>query len=171
VSSSTTKRVLLERFDREPLKGFANPQTMLQAGGIELMRPDGSVAMIPYEQVKAVCFVRDLEGGGVFGERRQYATRPKSTGLWMGLEFRDGDRLEGIIPNNLLQLDAQGFSLSPPEATGNTQRVFVPRQALREIVVLGVIGTPKPPGRRPKPVAPEQIRLFSEDSTAEAGAR
>lgn len=171
MNSSTTKRVLVERFDREPLKGFANPQTMLQAAGVEMLRPDGSHLTVPYEQIKAVCFVRDLESGGVFGERRQYATRPKSAGLWVGLEFRDGDRLEGIIPNNLLQLEAFGFHLSPPEATGNAQRVFVPRQALREIQVLGVIGTPKAPGRRPKPVPVEQIRLFAEDSPAEAGAR
>jgi hypothetical protein len=51
VSSSTTKRVLLERFDREPLKGFVNPQSMLQAGGVELLRPDGSVVVVPYEQI------------------------------------------------------------------------------------------------------------------------
>jgi hypothetical protein len=162
---------LVERFDREPLKAFVNPHTMLQQAGVEMLRPDGSLLTVPYEQIKAVCIVRELEAGGVFGERRQYSARPKSLGLWVGLEFRDGDHLEGILTNNLLQVDAQGFNLSPPDATGNTQRVFVPRQALRQIVVLGVIGTPKPPGRRTKPAPPEQIRLFGEDSTAEASVR
>ena len=171
MSGSTTKRVLLERFDREPIRGFVNPQTMLQAGGVEILRPDGSLAVVPFEQIKAVCFVRDLEGDAVFAERTQFATRPKSTGLWVSLEFRDGAHLEGIIPNNLLQLDALGYTLSPPEATGNAQRVFVPRQALKEIQVLGVIGTPRPPGRRPKPQPVEQIKLFGEDPAAEADAR
>jgi len=169
LSGTTTKRVLVERFDREPLKGFVNPQTMLQPAGIELLRPDGSHAVVPFEQIKAVCFVKDLDGGGVFSERRQYATRPKSAGLWVAFEFRDGDRMEGIIPNNLLQLDASGFHLSPPEAGGNSQRVFVPRQALTGVSILGVIGTPRPPGRR-KPVPVQQIKLFGDDAATTPSA-
>jgi hypothetical protein len=159
VSGSTTKRVLVERFDRETVAGYVNPQSFLQGTGVELIRPDGSIALFPLDQIKCLCFVRDLDGLAVSAERRQFLVRPKAAGLWVELRFRDGERLEGLIPNNLLQLDTTGFSITPPDAAGNTQRVYVPRQALAELVVLGVIGSPA--RRRPRePERPQQIRLF-----------
>ncbi len=161
MSGSTAKKVILERFDRERIRGFVHPQTYLQAAGMEILSPDGSVAVIPYAQVKAVSFVRDLEGHGVLSERREFLARPKTSGLWVELQFRDGDVMEGVIPNNLLVIEPQGYALSPPEAAGNAQRVFVPRQALSQVIVLGVVG-----GKRKKsgPEAePQQIRLFAEE--------
>jgi len=125
------------------------------------MSPDGSVGIIPYAQIKAVSFVRDWEDTGVLGERRQFLARPKTAGLWVEIRFRDGDLLEGVLPNNLLLVEPLGYSFTPPEAAGNAQRVFVPRQALEEITVLGVVG-----GKRKKPdrgAATQQIRLFGED--------
>lgn len=125
------------------------------------MSPDGSVAQIPFSQVKAVSFVRDLDGSGVLSERKEYLARPKTAGLWVELCFRDGDKLEGVLSNNLLLLEPYGFGLTPPEATGNAQRIFVPRQALEEATVLGVVG-----GRRKRPERDteiRQIRLFGED--------
>ena len=70
-----------------------------------------------------------------------FNARPKTAGLWVRLTFRDNDLLEGILPNDLLQLEPNGFSIMPPDLTGNSQRLFVPRQALREITVLGVVGS------------------------------
>lgn len=129
-----------------------------------MLSPDGSLSVIPYQQVKMVCFVRDLEGPSLLTERREFLARPKTMGLWVGLTFRDGDRLEGTVPNNLLLIEPDGFALTPPEASGNTQRVFAPRQALTEIQVLGVVGSPqRPSSRKKKPQPSEQIRLFSED--------
>jgi hypothetical protein len=164
LSGSTSKKVLVERFDREPLRGFVNPQSYLAAQGIELMSPDGSLAVILFESVKAVCFVRELEGPSLSHERREFLARPKSAGLWVDLLFRDGDRMEGLIPNNLLQIEGVGFVITPPESAGNTQKVFIPRQALREISVLGVVGS-RLKDRRPKQKAKaeQQITLFSED--------
>lgn len=161
MSGSTTKKVVLERFDRSPLRGFVNPQSYLLPEGVEIISPDGSVAQIPYSQVKAVSFVRDHDGPGVMSERRDYLARPKTAGLWVELRFRDGDKLEGVVSNNLLLLEPYGLALTPPEATGNAQRVFVPRQALEEATVLGVVG-----GRRKRPERDteiRQIRLFGEE--------
>ncbi|WP_321476769.1 DUF6982 domain-containing protein [uncultured Paludibaculum sp.] len=161
MSGTTAKKVILERFDRERVRGFVHPQTYLQAAGVEILSPDGSVALIPYAQVKAVSFVRDLEGNGVLAERREFLARPKTAGLWVELQFRDGDLLEGVLANNLLLLEPQGYALSPPEAGGNAQRVFVPRQALSQLTVLGIVG-----GKRKKAgreAEPQQIRLFAEE--------
>ena len=67
---------------------------------------------------------------------------PKWTGLWVCLRFRDGDVLEGIIPNNLMQMEPCGFSVIPPDSFGNQQRVWVPRLSLAAVEVLGVVGSP-----------------------------
>lgn len=161
MSGSTVKKVIVERFDREKMRGFVSPQAFLLPAGLELLSPDGSLAQVPYEQIKAVSFVRDQEGQGVLAERRTFLARPKTAGLWIELKFRDGEMLEGVLPNNLQALDVYGYTITPPEAAGNAQRVFVPRQALSEVTVLGVVG-----GKRKRPEsspATQQIRLFSEE--------
>jgi len=61
-------------------------------------------------------------------------------GLWVRMLFRDNDLMEGILPNNLLQIDPYGFAFVPPDPFSNNQRIFVPREALRDIHVLGVVG-------------------------------
>ncbi len=159
MTASTNKKVIVERFDREPLKGFVNPQTWLLAAGVELITIAGAVVVAPYEEIKAVCFVRDLEFPGSSAERRLFTSRPKSEGLWVRMLFRDGDFLDGILPNNLLRLEPYGFSVVPPDPAANTQRVFVPKAALADLKVLGVVGSPL---RRRKRVPPseDQIKLF-----------
>ena len=82
-------------------------------------------------------------------------------GLWVNLRFRDGGVLEGIIPNNLMQLEGSGFTVIPPDSLGNQQRVWAPRSSLVAVEVLGVVGSPLKK-RKAKPTAREQIGLFDE---------
>jgi hypothetical protein len=159
VGGSTTKKAILRRFDKEPLTGYINPLSFLQLTGVELLSPDGNVILVPYGDVKALAFVRDFETPSEPG-RQVFQTRPKMEGLWVRLEYRDGDVTEGILPNNLLQIETSGFTIIPPEAFGNTQRLFVPRTALRAVQVLGVVGSPLK--KKAKPAAKEQIGLFEE---------
>lgn len=166
MSGSTVKKVLLERFDRTLLKGFVNPASYLQPEGAELLSPEGNVTTIPYNQIKAISFVRDLEGLPIFGERREFLSRPKASGLWLALTFRDQTRMEGMLANELLQLDGVGYTVSPPEVTGNTQRVFVPRPALESVVVLGVVGSALRKRKGDTPAELRQIRLFSEEESS-----
>ena len=58
-------------------------------------------------------------------------------GLWVSLRFRDGEVLEGVIPNNLLQLETFGFTIIPPDPYSNNQRIYIPRAALQSVAVLG----------------------------------
>jgi hypothetical protein len=163
LSSSTTKKVLVVRFDREIVRGFANLSVYLQPTGVEMISPEGAIAQIPYRQIKSVCFVKDLEGKPVFDERREFLGRPKSAGLWLALRFRDGDKLEGTLANDLLQIEPYGVTFVPPEANGNTQRVFVPREALSEITVLGVVSSPLRKKKPPASIPLEQIQLFADE--------
>ena len=156
---STTKKAVLRRFEKEDLVGYINPLTFLQLTGIELLSPEGNVILVPYHDVKIVTFVRDFESSSE-PVRQVFQTRPKTEGLWVRLEYRDGDLAEGILPNNLLQIETHGFTVIPPDAYGNTQRLFIPRTALRAVQVLGVVGSPLK--KKAKPTAKDQIGLFEE---------
>ncbi len=161
MAGSTTKKVRITRFDREPVVGYVNPQTYLRGNGVELLTPEGGFSLIPYQDVKAVCFVRDFEAPEPPQERKTFHTRPKMDGLWVRLRFRDGEIMDGILSNNLLHLEPYGFTLTPPDPTSNNQRLFLPRAALTDFQVLGVVGSPLR-RRRAKPAAEEQIGLFEE---------
>lgn len=142
------------RFDRETLTGFANPLTYLAEDGIELLTLAGNVVWAKYTEVKAVLFVREFDGPA---GRPAFLSRPKLDGLWLRLTFRDGDIQEAVMPNNLLQVEPLGFNLIPPETT---QRLWIPRQALLSVSVLGVIGQRAAATKRQKEPVKDQISLF-----------
>ena len=65
----------------------------------------GTVLTIPYSDLKSVHFVREFEPTTRHVEQRAFLTRPKLDGLWVRMRFRDEDVIEGVLPNNLLQLE------------------------------------------------------------------
>jgi hypothetical protein len=161
VAQSTNKKVLLARFDREPVEGFVHASAGFDEEAIEVLTPSGTLLRIPLLDTKAVCFVRDFDAGETWREHRTFLTRPKMPGIWVRLLFRDGDSVEGMLANNLMLLDPAGFNIIPPDPTFQNQRIFVPKAALREVQVLGVVGSPLK--RRPAPKPTEgQIELFGE---------
>jgi len=163
VAVSSNKKVLIARFDRETLFGFVQTPGGFRSDSVELLSPEGSLFQIPYSEIKAVCFVRDFESGETWREHRSFAARPKSPGLWVKLLFRDHDSIEGMLANNLLLIESNGFNVIPPDPTFQNQRIFVPRAALEEVQVLGVIGSAVK--RRPAKRAPKdegQIELFGD---------
>ncbi len=157
---ASNKKVLLVRFDRETLPGFVQTPAGLEGEAIELLRPDGNLLRVPFSETKLVCFVRDFDAGDTWHQHQAFAARPKTAGLWVRFRFRDGDWLEGLLPNNLLQFEASGFSSVPPDPSFQNQRVFIPRAALSGVEVLGVIGSPL--RRRPGKPAPDegQLKMF-----------
>lgn len=140
MAASTAKKVIVRRFDRENLTGFVNAYSYLQSAAVELLKQDGSLALLPYDEVRSVCFVKDFDAGP--DPPRIFQTRPKLEGVWVRMLFRDGEVLDGILPNDLLAWDTLGYTVTPPEPDSNNQKVFVPRQALRSIQILGIIGSP-----------------------------
>ena len=161
MANSTTKKGLIHRFQRETLAGYLNPVTFLQPEGVELLSAEGQVAILPYQEVRTVSFVRDFDSPDE-QERQVFHTRPKMAGLWVRLRFRDGEVMEGILPNNLLQIENHGFVVVPPDPYGNRQKVFVPRTALLGVEVLGVVGCPLKKQPKTKAGSTEQIGLFDE---------
>jgi hypothetical protein len=165
MAGSTTKQAIVERFEKEPLAGYINPVSFLQPAGIEMLSAQGNIVGLPYGDIKTISFVRDfnIAENPADPARRVFQTRPKMEGLWVRMCFRDGEVMEGVLPNNLLQLEHYGFTVIPPDSYGNRQRVFVPRAALRAVEVLGVVGSPLTKRKGKAKAAPkEQIGLFEE---------
>jgi len=159
VAASTTKKAIIRRFDKEPLAGYLNPISYQENGGVELLSAQGNVSKVPYEDIKSISFVREFDTRAE--ERRVFNTRPKMEGLWVSLQYRDGEVMEGVIPNNLLQVEPLGFTVIPPDPYSNQQRIFIPRVSLVSVEVLGVVGSPLKK-RKTKAAAKEQIPLFDE---------
>jgi hypothetical protein len=157
---STHKKVVVRKVGRDSVKGYVSANFIVE-GKLELLNQSGKVVMIDLAEIKSIDFVRDF-AESVTPSRKTFTTRPRTEGLWVRLKFTDNDILEGMMPNDLIQLSRDGYLITPPDTRGNVQRVFVPKAALEEMNVLAVIGRPE---SRRKPVPAEdarQERLFTE---------
>jgi hypothetical protein len=158
---STHKKVIVRKMGRDSLSGYVAPAQFVVEGKLELLNPSGKVVLIDLAEIKSVDFVRDFnETSGP--SRKTFTTRPRTEGLWVRLKFTDNDVLEGMMPNDLIQIAPEGYLITPPDTRGNTQRVFVPKSALLEMNVLAVIGRPE--GRKKPAEDARQEKLFSETS-------
>jgi hypothetical protein len=144
--------------DRKSLRGYLNPSRLGQIDPLDLLTPAGEHQELPLSKIRSIYFVRDFDDD-FEPERKAFLSRPKLDGLWLRLRFLDGDSLEGVIPNDLLGLIDNGIQITPPDFNSNTDRIFVPRVALSEVTVLGVVGIAR---RKPAAAAAAQPRLFNE---------
>jgi hypothetical protein len=157
VSSSTAKRLILYRFDRQPSEALVHAGAYLLAGGVELMTSDGNLQLIDYKDFKAICFAVEGASADLFSSQTTFERRPKTPGLWVSFRLRDGDILEGVLPHNLLEWPPQGFLFTPPRSSAYRQRVFIPREAIRETVLRGTVGSAASAAGRPvKKSAPSE---------------
>ncbi len=158
---STTKKVIVRKRGRDTISGYVTPAHFVSDGKLELLDQSGKVVLIDLSEVKSVDFVRDF-AEPASPPRKTFSSRPRTEGLWVRLKFNDNDMMEGMMPNDLVQVAPEGYLLTPPDTRGNVQRIFVPRSALEQLTVLGVIGRPES-RRKPAPTEDErQERLFTE---------
>ncbi len=158
--ASTHKKVILMLADKRPLRGYLNPSRLGQIDPVDVLTPDGEHLEVPMARIRSIYFVREFTDD-FEPERRAFLSRPKLDGLWVKLRFLDGDTLEGVVPNDLLSLLDNGLQITPPDLNSSTDRIFVPRSALSEVTVLGVVGIAR---RKPAAAAAAaaQPRLFNE---------
>jgi hypothetical protein len=153
--ASTRKPVIVRKFSRDWCAGYAEagfgPETAnssaaenSNAAELEILDLTGKVLRIGWEQVKWVCYVRDLPAGDSANPerllRKRFAIRPRTPGLWLRLTLTDGDELEGLAANDRSLVEGAGLLLTPPDTRSNTQRIYVPRQAIQTLEVVSLIG-------------------------------
>jgi hypothetical protein len=159
------KPVIVRKFSRDWYAGYAGVGFGQDAAELEILDLTGKVMRIAWEQVKWVCYVRDLPQGDQANPERlihkKFALRPRTAGVWLRMTLLDGDEIEGLAANDRTLLEGAGLMLTPPDTRSNTQRIYLPRQAIQTLEVAGLIGAVK---RRPaKAKAIEQPELFPED--------
>ena len=147
---------MVYRFEREPLAGFVDSANPFQLEGIQMLNREGVIQNLPILQIKSLCFVREWLDGSPWS-RSQYTVRPRQQGLWVRVQFRDGDILEATMPNTIAALDPVTLSIAPPDAASGVQRVLIPRIALDHFEVLGVVGSSL---RRKLKAATNQLKMF-----------
>ena len=146
--------------DKKPTRGYLNPSRLGQSDPIDLLTPEGEHHEIPLARVRSIYFVREFSDE-FEPERKAFLSRPKLDGLWVRLRYSDGETIEGVVPNDLLTMLDNGIQITPPDLNSSTDRIFIPRSALTELTVLGVVGISR---RKPAPAAASanQPRLFNE---------
>jgi hypothetical protein len=127
---------------------------------IELITLDGALQNVRYEECKALCLASETGETNLFKAHNLFERRPKTPGLWARFTFRDGDLLDGLLPHSLLEWPTGGFWISPPHAGASRQRVFIPRGALLNTELLGVVAGGKTKMAPRAKVEPGQLKMF-----------
>ena len=148
--ASNRKPVIVRKFSRDWYAGYAETTFAQAASELEILDLTGKTLRIAWEQVKWVCYIRDfppsassMPTGQANPERlmhKRFATRPRTPGLWLRMVLTDGEELEGLAANDRSLVDGAGLLLTPPDTRSNTQRIYVPRQAIQTLEVLSLIG-------------------------------
>ena len=146
--ASSRKPVIVRKFSRDWVAGYAEMGWRGETRTLEILDTTGRVVSMGWDQVKWVCYLRELGvPEGANPERllqKKFSVRPRTPGLWLRLVLRDGDELEGIAVNDRTLIEGYGLLLIPPDTRSNTQRIFVPRAAIEAMEVVALIGA----GRR-----------------------
>ena len=104
--ASVRKPVIVRKFSREWYAGYAGAGLGLGASELEILDPTGKVLRMGWEQVKWVCYVRDLpaaSGSQSDPERllhKRFSIRPRTAGLWLRMTLTDGEEIEGVAAND-----------------------------------------------------------------------
>jgi hypothetical protein len=160
--ASGRKPVIVRKFSRDWTAGYAG--ATLDGDELEILETTGKVLRIVWEQVKWVCYVRDLPSSAADQAnperlmRKTFSVRPRTAGVLLRMTLVDGDEIEGLAANDASLVSGVGLMLTPPDTRSNTQRIFIPRKSIQSLEVVSLIGV-----ARKRSQAEAQPELF-EDS-------
>lgn len=93
---------------------------------------------VSIKDVKAVFYVNSFEGDSKHEILNFHSRAPIVHGIWMRLQFRDGEVMEGIVYNSIRYLVDPGFFLLPTDPDSNNRLVYVRKDWLADHRVLGM---------------------------------
>ncbi len=165
--SLTRKKVVIRMLDKDLIKGYLDPEAFITPVGVEVLDLEGRLLKLPLDQIKGVYFVRDFDGDRERHERKVFLSRPRMTGLWVRMTFKDAEILDGLISEDLLTHEPHGYHVTLPDVYSNNLKIYIPRSALATLEVLDVItnGARRPyqqvrQAQRKPSDAPAQFGLF-----------
>lgn len=97
-----------------------------------------TVEEIPAADVKAVFYVNSFEGDAHHEMLNFHSRAPIVHGIWMRLQFLDGEVMEGIVYNSIRYLVDPGFFLLPTDPDSNNRLVYVRKNWLADHRILGM---------------------------------
>jgi hypothetical protein len=161
------KAVIVRKFSRDWWAGYVDADFGQNPTELELLDLTGKILRIGWEQVKWVCYVRSHAVDAANPERllhKRFSTRPRTAGVWLRMTLADGEELEGLAANDVSLVSGLGLLLTPPDTRSNTQRVYVPRQAIQKLELVSLIGAAAPRRVAPAGRAVAQPELFPSDA-------
>jgi hypothetical protein len=172
--ASTRKPVIVRKFSRDWCAGYARASFGQDEAELEILDLAGKVLHIGWEAVKWVCYVRDFNASSMDQSNperllhKRFTVRPRTAGLWLRMTLTDGDELEGLAANDRSLVEGAGLLLTPPDMRSNTQRIYLPRQAIQTLEVVSLIGAPGGRKRTGGPAGPadDQPELFPGEADA-----
>jgi hypothetical protein len=90
------------------------------------------------KDIKAVFYVNSFEGDADHKELNFHSRAPIVHGVWVRLQFLDGEVMEGIVYNSIRYLVDPGFFLLPTDPDSNNKLVYVRKSWLADHRVLGI---------------------------------
>ena len=96
------------------------------------------VEEVSVKDVKAIFYVNTFDGDSGHKQLNFHTRAPIVHGIWMRLQFRDGEVMEGIVYNSIHYLVDPGFFLLPTDPGSNNKLVYVLKSWLSDHRVLGM---------------------------------
>jgi hypothetical protein len=93
---------------------------------------------ISVKDIKAVFYVNSFEGNSKHNNLNFYNRAPTVHGIWMRLQFLDGEVMEGLVFNSISYLVDPGFFVLPTDPGSNNKLVYVVKSWLVDHRVLGL---------------------------------
>jgi len=140
-------KVVIRYKDGKVLKGFAHAfDDSSDHINVKMLDSDEQ-NNIPFEELKAVFFVRSFEGTSSYREKKRYGISEKK-GDRVFVKFSDGELLVGYLIGDVPWDKKKGFNLSksetkqkgfymlPSDLKSNNIKVFVPLSYVQDVFVM-----------------------------------
>lgn len=141
MNPSIRKKLVLCLRSGTLLAGFAEPEALSAAGRLQILMPQGRKVEVEGEQLLAAYYVADFVSAQVLASPAPRGAVPLP-GVRVRCRTVDHQTREGLLATDLLHLEA-GLELTPSFAECPWQRVYIPRGALEQFSIVGVVHPPR----------------------------
>ena len=151
LSVATQRYKVVVRFVDHTVRGFVTSdqlgtvEEMVGSGprsGMDRIRltpaEGGGIRELSIANAKALFFVTTFDGDMAHQALHFHQNAPILPGLWVRVEFQDGEQIEGFISNSPDFVLREGFFILPTDPDGNNRLIYVLKSQLKGFSVLGI---------------------------------